>query len=187
MCDRALAPEAPSIALTAISWTCCFASASCLSRAEICVALCASVSSKVFTRNSARRFSVSASFLSTTICCSSLTSASIRPRKVAASVSFRSLAGNSSTSLFNRTSSWLLAGLHLCLNSLLNREPPVRLPTSVHHRLRRLAFPMRTRSALGLWSEAGSPRFRRDPFARDVALDPGGVAFDHENSLRFRD
>jgi formate dehydrogenase maturation protein FdhE len=28
---RALAPEAPSIALTAISWTCCFASASCLS------------------------------------------------------------------------------------------------------------------------------------------------------------
>src|SRR5262245_499992 len=33
---------------------------------------------------------------------------------------------------------------------------------------------MRTRSTHGLWSDAGYPRFRRDPFARDVALDPGG-------------
>src|SRR5262245_60684668 len=51
----------------------------------------------------------------------------------------------------------------------------VRLPTPVHHRLRLLTFPMRTRSAHGLWSDAGYPRFRRDPFARDVALDPGGT------------
>jgi len=34
----------------------------------------------------------------------------------------------------------------------------------------------RTRSAQGLWSDVGSPSFRRDPFARDVALDPGGTA-----------
>jgi hypothetical protein len=39
-----------------------------------------------------------------------------------------------------------------------------------------LTFPMRTRSAQGLWSDVGSPSFRRDPFARDVALDPGGTA-----------
>ena len=51
----------------------------------------------------------------------------------------------------------------------------VRLPASVHHRLRLLTFPMRTRSAHGRWSEAGSPRFQRDPFARDVLFDPGRV------------
>src|SRR5207247_6942774 len=48
-------------------------------------------------------------------------------------------------------------------------------PVSVHHRLRLLAFPMRTRSAHGLWSDTRAPRFRRDPCARDVALDPGGT------------
>jgi hypothetical protein len=46
----------------------------------------------------------------------------------------------------------------------------------VHHRLRLLAFPMRTRSAHGRWSDAGSPSFRRDLFTRDVAFDPGGRA-----------
>ena len=45
----------------------------------------------------------------------------------------------------------------------------------VRHRLRLLAFPMRTRSAHGLWSDTRAPRFRRDPCARDVALDPGGT------------
>jgi hypothetical protein len=50
----------------------------------------------------------------------------------------------------------------------------VRLLVPVHHRLRLLAFPMRTRSAHGLWSDTRYPSFRRDPFARDVALDPGG-------------
>ena len=35
------------------------------------------------------------------------------------------------------------------------------------------AFRMRTRTANGLWSGVRSPRFRRDPFVRDVALDPG--------------
>src|SRR5262245_15813150 len=34
---------------------------------------------------------------------------------------------------------------------------------------------MRTRSAHGLWSDVGSPSFRRDPFARDVLFDPGGT------------
>src|SRR6516165_410324 len=51
----------------------------------------------------------------------------------------------------------------------------VRLLVSVHHRLRLLVFPMRTRSAHGLWSDTRYPSFRRDPFARDVALDPGGM------------
>src|SRR5208337_3191988 len=32
---------------------------------------------------------------------------------------------------------------------------------------------MRTRTAHGLWSGVRSPRFRRDPFVRDVAFDPG--------------
>ena len=34
---------------------------------------------------------------------------------------------------------------------------------------------MRTRSAHGLWPDTRYPSFRRDPFARDVALDPGGT------------
>ena len=51
----------------------------------------------------------------------------------------------------------------------------VRLPAPVHHRLRLLTFPMLTRSAHGQWSDAGYPRFQRDPFARDVAFDPGGT------------
>src|SRR6516165_5043092 len=51
----------------------------------------------------------------------------------------------------------------------------VRLLVSVHHRLRLLVFPMRTRSAHGLWPDTRYPSFRRDPFARDVALDPGGT------------
>src|SRR6516165_4929816 len=51
----------------------------------------------------------------------------------------------------------------------------VRLLVSVHHRLRLLVFPIRTRSAHGLWSDTRYPSFRRDPFARDVALDPGGM------------
>src|SRR5437016_12221828 len=51
----------------------------------------------------------------------------------------------------------------------------VRLLVPVRHRLRLLAFPMRTRSAHGLWSDTRAPRFRRDPCARDVALDPGGT------------
>src|SRR5260370_1205013 len=46
-------------------------------------------------------------------------------------------------------------------------------PLDVSGRGRLLAFPMRTRSAHGLWSDAGPPKFRRDPCARDVALDPG--------------
>ena len=49
----------------------------------------------------------------------------------------------------------------------------VRLPTFVHHRLRLLAFPMRTASLSGWRPNVGSPSFRRDPFARDVLLDPG--------------
>jgi len=49
----------------------------------------------------------------------------------------------------------------------------VRLPAPVHHRLRLLAFPMRTRAVSCQWPDAGSPSFRRSPFARDVFFDPG--------------
>jgi hypothetical protein len=53
----------------------------------------------------------------------------------------------------------------------------VRLLVSVRHRLRLLAFPMRT-ATLGTNTrprrpDTRSPSFRCDPFARDVALDPG--------------
>src|SRR5258708_12188929 len=48
----------------------------------------------------------------------------------------------------------------------------VRLLVPVRHRLRLLAFPMRTRSAHGLWSDPRPPRFRRDPCPRDVSLAP---------------
>src|SRR6266511_904181 len=56
---------------------------------------------------------------------------------------------------------------------LLSYYDRVRFPASVHHRLRLLAFPMRTIDLIGRWSDAGPPRFRRDPFARDVVFDPG--------------
>src|SRR6266571_3731391 len=46
-----------------------------------------------------------------------------------------------------------------------------------------LAFPMRTRSAHGLWSDTRAPRFRRDPCARDVALDPGGTTMPRITAL----
>jgi hypothetical protein len=54
-----------------------------------------------------------------------------------------------------------------------------------HHRLRLLTFPMRTRSAHGLWSDAGYPSFRRDPFARDVAFDPGGTTMPRVTALHM--
>src|SRR5215470_7748048 len=44
---------------------------------------------------------------------------------------------------------------------------------------------MRTRSAHGLWSDAGYPRFQRDPFARDVALDPGGTTMPRITALHM--
>ena len=53
----------------------------------------------------------------------------------------------------------------------------VRLLVSVHHWLRLLAFPMRTavhtQHATTAARYKKSPRFRCDPFARDVALDRG--------------
>ena len=58
-----------------------------------------------------------------------------------------------------------------------------RLLASVHHRLRLLAFPMRTRSAHGLWSDTRYPRFRRDPCARDVALGRGGTTMPRITAL----
>ena len=45
----------------------------------------------------------------------------------------------------------------------------------VHHRLRFLTFPMRTSRLCGLWPDMRSLRFRRVPFGRDVAFDPGGA------------
>ena len=55
---------------------------------------------------------------------------------------------------------------------------------SVHHRLRLLAFPMRTALArTRRRPDARYPRFRRDPFARDVALDPGGTTMPRITAL----
>ena len=45
----------------------------------------------------------------------------------------------------------------------------------VHHRLRLLTFPMRTRAYSCQWSDAGSPSFQCLPSTRDVLLDPGRV------------
>ena len=45
----------------------------------------------------------------------------------------------------------------------------------VHHRLRFLTFPMRTSRLCSLWPDMRSLRFRRFPFGRDGAFDPGGA------------
>ncbi|MGY4285577.1 hypothetical protein ACVWXO_004797 [Bradyrhizobium sp. LM2.7] len=70
-----------------------------------------------------------------------------------------------STSSFRRS---------LCLVRRLRRYcGHVRLPASVRHRLRLLAFPMRTEGACRLRSNAGPPRFRRGPLLRDGVFDHG--------------
>ena len=69
----------------------------------------------------------------------------------------------------------LRSGLLRLVRQLPRYYGGVRLPVSVHHRLRLFAFPMRT-SAIPLWPNAGPPKFRRDPFARDVLFDPGRAA-----------
>src|SRR5262249_2896143 len=45
----------------------------------------------------------------------------------------------------------------------------------VHHRLRFLTFPMRTSRLCSLWPDMRSLLFRRLPFGRDGAFDPGGA------------
>jgi hypothetical protein len=50
---------------------------------------------------------------------------------------------------------------------------PVRRLRLVHHRLRLLTFPMRTGRPRPCRSSRRPPRFRRDPFLRDVVFDPG--------------
>src|ERR1700738_3918627 len=45
----------------------------------------------------------------------------------------------------------------------------------VHHRLRLLTFPMRTRPLCSLWAGMRPLRFRRVPFGRDGTFDPGGA------------
>src|SRR5215471_12467571 len=52
----------------------------------------------------------------------------------------------------------------------------VRLPAFVHHRLSVLPSRCGPVAEL-LWPNAGSPKFRRDPFARDVLYDPGRRAW----------
>src|SRR5215211_4783085 len=56
----------------------------------------------------------------------------------------------------------------------------VRLLVPVHHRLRLLAFPMRTAVCANATRhrrpDTRPPRFRYDPFVRDVAFDPGRAA-----------
>src|SRR6266850_354847 len=50
----------------------------------------------------------------------------------------------------------------------------------VHHRLRFLTFPMRTSRLCSLWPDMRPLRFRRVPFGRDVAFDPGGATASRE-------
>ena len=45
----------------------------------------------------------------------------------------------------------------------------------VRHRLRFLTFPMRASRLCSLWPDMKPLRFRRVPFGRDVAFDPGGA------------
>jgi hypothetical protein len=45
----------------------------------------------------------------------------------------------------------------------------------VHHRLRFLTFPMRASRLCSLWQAMRPLRFRRVPFGRDGAFDPGGA------------
>jgi hypothetical protein len=45
----------------------------------------------------------------------------------------------------------------------------------VHHRLRFFTFPMRASRLCSLWPDVRPLRFRRVPFGRDVAFDPGGA------------
>src|SRR6202011_3889766 len=61
-----------------------------------------------------------------------------------------------------------------------------RLLVPVHHRLRLLTFPMRT-VPLTRHSRPVTryPSFRRDPFARDVLLDPGGTAMPRMTALHM--
>src|SRR5207237_1688928 len=78
---------------------------------------------------------------------------------------------------------WLRLGARRLVRRLHSYYGGVRLLVPVRHRLRLLAFPMRTRSAHGLWSDTRAPRFQRDPCARDVALDPGGTAMPRITAL----
>src|SRR5205807_1739444 len=75
----------------------------------------------------------------------------------------------------------LRGGLLRLVRRLPHYYGRIRLPASVHHRLRLLAFPMRTRARLR--SDAGPPRFRRDPSARDGLFDPGRVAMPRMTAL----
>src|SRR5215468_8831709 len=52
----------------------------------------------------------------------------------------------------------------------------VRLPVFVHHRLSVLPSRCGPEAEL-LWPNAGPPKFRRDPFARDLLYDPGRRAW----------
>ena len=77
----------------------------------------------------------------------------------------------------------------LCLVRRSQLLWPRPIPTPVHHRLRLLAFPMRTavrESELSTDGQtSGYPSFRRDPFARDVLLDPGGTAMPRMTALHM--
>src|SRR5207245_7724277 len=75
----------------------------------------------------------------------------------------------------------LRGGLLRLVRRLPHYYGRIRLPASVHHRLRLLAFPLRTRARLR--SDAGPPRFRRDPSARHALCHPGRVAMPRTTSL----
>src|SRR5262245_23738021 len=70
----------------------------------------------------------------------------------------------------------LRSGLVRFVRRLHSYYGEVRLLASVHHRLRLLTFPMRATVLTPHATAAArheTSHFRYDPFARDVALDPG--------------
>src|SRR5712692_10521645 len=70
----------------------------------------------------------------------------------------------------------LRGGLLRFVRRLHSYYDGVRLLAPVHLQLRLLTFSYRTDTASTVRPDARSPRFRRDPFARDVAFDPDGAS-----------
>ena len=60
-----------------------------------------------------------------------------------------------------------------------------RLLAPVHHRLRLLTFRCGPSLSLDTDGQSRDPSFRRDPFARDVLLDPGGTAMPRMTALHM--
>src|ERR1700730_14822132 len=55
----------------------------------------------------------------------------------------------------------------------------------VHHRLRLLTFPMRTRRVCSLWADMKTLMVRRVPFGRDGTFDPGSDGISHSEAAHI--